>query len=149
MGRPQGEQVAGVGLCHDGSIDSLLDFLREPVFNFASDSDRLDVAAFVIAFDTGLAPAVGMQVTVNDSNKSSSAVAGRISLLMSQADTGNCGLGVKGIYGGVPRSFSYIGNGMFQPNRPADSPVSWQALVQAAGRGSELTFTGVPVGAGQ
>jgi len=145
----QGEQLAGFGFIHDGSIDSLVDFLREPVFNFASDSDRLDVAAFVIAFDTGLAPAVGMQVTVNDSNKSSSAVAGRISLLMSQADTGNCGLVVKGIYGGVPRSFSYIGNGMFQPNRPADSPVSWQALVQAAGRGSELTFTGVPVGAGQ
>jgi hypothetical protein len=144
-----GENIAGFGFIHDGSIDSLLDFLREPVFSFASDTDRLDVAAFVMAFDTGLAPAVGMQVTINDSNKSSSGVTDRINLLMSQADTGNCGLVVKGVYGGAPRGFVYVGNGMFQPDRPADSPVSWQALVQAAGRGSELTFTGVPVGAGR
>jgi len=144
----QGEQLAGFGFIHDGSIDSLLDFLREPVFNFAGDSDRLDVAAFVMAFDSGLAPSVGIQVTISDSNKSSSAVTDRISLLMSQADAGNCDLVVKGIYAGAPRSFAYVGNGMFQPDRPADSPVSLLTLVQAAGRASELTFTGVPVGAG-
>jgi YVTN family beta-propeller protein len=144
-----GENIAGFGFIHDGTIDTLLDFLREPVFNFASDADRLDVAAFVMAFDTGLAPAVGMQVTINDSNKSSSSVSDRINLLMSQADAGNSGLVVKGIYGGAPHSFRYAGNGMFQPDRLSDSPVSWQALVQAAGRGSELTFTGLPVGAGR
>jgi YVTN family beta-propeller protein len=143
MDRTAGENVAGFGFIHDGSIDSLLDFLREPVFTFAGDNDRLDVAAFVMAFDTGLAPSVGLQVTVSDANKTSSAVSDRINLLMSQADAGNCGLVVKGTYAGAPRSFVYAGNGMFQSDRPGDSPVSWQTLVQAAGAGSELTFTGV------
>src|SRR5262249_34140063 len=142
-----GEHIAGFGFIHDGSIDSLLDFLRAPVFTFAGDDDRLDVAAFVMAFDTGLAPAVGLQVTVNDANKASTSVTDRISLLMSQADAGNCALVVKGIYGGAPRGFLYVGNGMFQSDRASDSPVSWQTLVQAAARGSELTLTGIPPGA--
>jgi len=144
-----GENLAGFGFIHDGSIDSLLDFLREPVFTFASDADRLDVAAFVMAFDTGLAPSVGLQVTVNDANKTSTTVADRISLLMSQADAGNCDLVVKGIYGGVARGFLYLGSGMFQSDKQSDPALSWQALVQAAAQGSELTFTGVPPGAGQ
>jgi hypothetical protein len=143
MDRKASENVLGFGFIHDGSIDSLLDFLREPVFTFGSDDDRLDVAAFVMAFDSGLAPSVGLQVTINDANKTSSAVSDRINLLMSQADAGNCGLVVNGIYGGARRSFLYMGNGIFQSDRPGDSPVSWQTLVQAAGAGSELTFTGV------
>jgi YVTN family beta-propeller protein len=148
MDRTASVNVAGFGFIHDGSIESLLDFLREPVFTFASDSDRFDVAAFVMAFDTGLAPSVGLQVTVNDSNKASSAVSDRIILLMSQADAGNCDLVAKGIYGGARRSFVYLGNGVFQPDRTGDSPVSWQALVQAARAGYELTFTGVIPGTG-
>src|SRR5215831_6039516 len=145
----QGEAIAGFGFIHDGSIDSLVDFLRAPVFTFSSDADRLDVATFVMAFDTGLAPAVGLQVTVNDANKVSSAVTDRITLLMSQADAGNCDLIVRGIYGGARRGFLYSGGGMFQPDRQSDPGVSWQALVQAAGRGSELTFTGIPPGTGR
>jgi len=145
----QGEAIAGFGFIHDGSIDSLVDFLRAPVFTFSSDADRLDVATFVMAFDTGLAPAVGLQVTVNDANKVSSAVTDRITLLMSQADAGNCDLIVRGIYRGARRGFLYSGGGMFQPDRQSDPGVSWQALVQAAGRGSELTFTGIPPGTGR
>src|SRR5262249_49982114 len=141
-----GENIAGFGFIHDGSIDSLLDFLRAPVFTFAGDDDRLDVAAFVMAFDTGLAPAVGLQVTVNDANKTSTAVSDRINLLMSQADAGNCDLVVKGIYGGSRHRFLYVGSGMFQSDQQTDSPVSWQGLVRAAARGSELTFTGLPPG---
>ena len=60
----------------------------------------------------------------------------------------NCDLVAKGIYGAAPRSFVYLGNGMFQPDRTGDSPVSWQALVQAARAGYELTFTGVVPGTG-
>src|SRR5262249_62198733 len=96
MTRADGENITGFGFIHDGSIDSLLDFLRAPVFTFAGDDDRLDVAAFVMAFDTGLAPAVELQVTVNDANKTSTSVTDRISLLRSQADAGNCAQLMKG-----------------------------------------------------
>ena len=149
MRNEAGEQLSGFGFVHDGSIDTLLDFLRLPVFTFKNDADRRDVEAFVLAFDTGLAPAVGLQVTVNGDNKLSPAVTDRINLLMSQANLGNCDLAVKGIYGGARRGFVYTGNGMFQPDRQSDAPLSFQALLQAADSGSELTFTGTPPGYGR
>ena len=144
-----GEQVSGFGFIHDGSIDTLLNFLRLPVFTFKNDNDRRDVEAFVLAFDTGLAPSVGLQVTINAENKLSPAVAERVSLLIAQANAGNCDLVVKGILGGAHRGFVYAGNGMFQPDRQSESQLSWQALAGAADAGSELTFTGVPVGYGR
>jgi hypothetical protein len=149
MRNATGEQVSGFGFIHDGSIDTLLTFLRLPVFTFKNDNDRRDVEAFVLAFDTGLAPSVGLQVTINADNKLSPAAAERINLLVQQANAGNCDLVVKGIYGGSHRGFVYTGNGMFKPDRQSDSPLSWQTLAGAADAGLELTFTGVPVGYGR
>jgi YVTN family beta-propeller protein len=149
MQNAPGQQLAGFGYIHDGSIDTLLDFLREPVFTFTGDDQRRDVEAFVMAFDTGLAPSVGLQVTVGGANKTSASVMDRINLLMAQADAANCELVVKGIYGGVRRGFLYVGGGMFQPDKQNDAQVSWQTLVQAADTGAELTFTGVAVGSGR
>ncbi len=144
-----GEQLSGFGFIHDGTIDTLLSFLRLPVFTFRNDNDRRDVEAFVLAFDSGLAPSVGLQVTINGDNRLSPAVGERISLLMAQANSGNCDLIVKGIYVGAHRGFVYIGNGVFQPDRQSEAPLSFQALMQAADSGSELTFTGTPVGHGR
>jgi len=144
-----GEQLSGFGFIHDGTIDSLLSFLRLPVFTFRNDNDRRDVEAFVLAFDSGLAPAVGLQVTINSDNKLSPAVAERIELLIAQANSGNCDLAVKGIYGGAHRGFVYVGNGMFQSDRQGEALQPIQSLMQAADSGAELTFTGAPVGYGR
>jgi cytochrome c peroxidase len=149
MRSANGEQLSGFGLIHDGSVDTLLDFLRLPVFTFRNDDDRRDVEAFVLAFDSGIAPAVGLQVTVNGENKSSSATAERIALLMAQADLGNCDLVVKGMYRSASRGFVYVGNGMFQPDKQTESSISLQLLIEAADKGAELTFTGVPAGHGR
>ncbi|HKP13010.1 MAG TPA: hypothetical protein VJZ91_12895, partial [Blastocatellia bacterium] len=142
-----GKQASGFGFIHDGSVATLLDFLRLPVFTFRNDDDRLDVAAFVMAFDSGIAPAVGLQVTVGD-NQETAAAGERLRLLVAQADAGNCDLVVKGIYRGEHRGFVYVGGGMLQPDRQSDAPLSWQELLRAASAGAELTFTGVPVGEG-
>ena len=144
-----GEQISGFGFIHDGSIDTLLSFLRLPVFTFRNDDDRRDVEAFVLAFDSGLAPAVGLQLTISSDNKLMPAVAERINLLIAQADAGNCDLVVKGIFGGEHRGFVYAGNGMFQSDKRIESPFQWQVLAQAANAGSELTLTGTPVGYGR
>lgn len=143
-----GAQLSGFGYEHDGNVDSLLDFLRVPLFTFASDDQRNDVAAFVMAFDTGTAPSVGMQTTVRADNKAAIDVTERIKLLMAQADAGNSDLIVKGTYGGARRGFLYVGNGMFRPDRKSEAALTWESLLQAAGPGAELTFTGVPAGAG-
>ncbi|HEX8847450.1 MAG TPA: hypothetical protein VF791_22595 [Pyrinomonadaceae bacterium] len=149
MQRAPGEQLTGYGFAHDGSFDTMLSFLRSPVFSFNNDGERLDVAQFVLAFDTGIAPAVGLQVTVNPENKATAFVTNRLNLLMSQANIGNCDLVVRGAFGGARRGFLYVGNGLFQPDRQGETPLSSQTLVQAADVNAELTFTGVPVGAGR
>jgi YVTN family beta-propeller protein len=144
-----GAQTSGFGFIHDGSVDTLLDFLRLPVFTFKSDDDRRDVAAFVLAFDSGIAPAVGLQVTINGDNQDSAVANERLQLLVAQANAGNCDLVVKGIYRAEHRGFVYVGGGLLQPDRQSDAPLSWQQLIQAAQAGAELTFTGVPVGYGR
>jgi YVTN family beta-propeller protein len=152
-GSPRAEQITGFGFLHDGTFDTLLTFLKMPVFNgFANDNARRDVEAFMLAFDTGTAPAVGLQATVNASNKGAAETQSRLGLLVQQSSPGlnqNCELVVKGIYGGVPRGFQHTGGGLFQPDSLSEATVTLQQLVDAAGEGAELTFTGVPLGAGR
>lgn len=90
-----------------------------------------------------------MQVTINGDNKLSPAVAERVNLLVAQANAGACDLIVKGIHRGSHRGFVYSGNGRFQPDREDESALTLQELKQTADAGSELTFTGVPVGHGR
>jgi YVTN family beta-propeller protein len=149
MRKIAGEQDAGYGFAHDGSFDTLLNFLRTPVFTFQNDNDRRDVEQFMLAFDTGLAPAVGLQATVNNDNKSLAATLERVNLLIAQANARNCDLVVRGKLNGVPRGFFYTGGGAFQSDRQAEAPLSSQALLQMVAAGSELTFTGVPLGTGR
>ena len=146
--RAAGEQVTGYGFIHDGSTDTLLTFLHSPVFTFQTEAQRRDIEQFVLSFDSGIAPAVGLQATVNADNKTAPAVTDRINLLLAQATAGNCDVVVNGIYGGAPRGFLYTGNGLFQPDRRTDAAVSSATLLQSVNAGAELTFTGVPVGAG-
>jgi hypothetical protein len=149
MQKAPGEQLSGFGFAHDGNFDSLFNFLRSPVFTFNNDNERRDVAQFVLSFDTGIAPIVGVQVTANHDNKASAFVTDRINLLMSQVSAGNCDMVVRGTYGGARRGFLYIGNGLFQPDRQTDSPISLETLLQAVDSNLELTFTGVPLGTGR
>lgn len=145
----KGNRLASFGYLHDGVIDSLDTFLRLGVFNFNNDTDRKDVEQFLLSFDTGTAPSVGLQITVNDSNKSSMAVMDRIAILMSQAEAKNIDLIVKGRYQGLNRGLVYVGNGMFQTDRSGEPMVGFMTLIQIAGQNSELTFTGVPLGTGR
>src|SRR5436190_1709009 len=144
-----GEQITGFGFIHDGSTDSLFSFLHNAVFTFQNDGQRQDIEQFMLALDTGIAPAVGLQVTVNGSNKGSAPVTERVNLLVAQASfPQNCDLVVRGIFKGTSRSFLFSG-GQFLTDRQGESPLSLQSLLQSADDGAELTFMGVPVGAGR
>ncbi|HEV7398517.1 MAG TPA: hypothetical protein VGN86_18535, partial [Pyrinomonadaceae bacterium] len=148
--RTPGEQISGFGFLHDGSVDTLFTFLHAPVFTFQNENQRRDVEQFVLAFDTGTAPAVGLQVAVDADNKSSSGVTSRINLLQAQAAAGNCDLVVRGLFNGTPRGFLYTpANGQYQTDKQGEASLSQAALLQAAGTRAELTFTGVPAGAGR
>jgi hypothetical protein len=145
-----GGQVRGTGVLHDGSISTVLDFLHAGVFQFVSDQQRLQVARFLLAFDTGLAPAVGQQVTTTPSTFGDAAVVARIGLLMARSDAGRCDLVVKGRLGTEQRGWVHAKNtGTFTSDRAADPPVAEASLRgQSAVAGQERTYTCVPPGEG-
>ena len=146
-----GPQIRGFGFSHDGSVDTLDSFLSDPVFNFPAPAatTRAQVAAFVLAMDTDLAPSVGQQVTWRPDG--SAAVEERLSLLKTQANIttprATCDLTVRAsidgtTYGGLMQS---DGTWLMKTGeRPSDA-----ALRALASPSQPLTFTCVPPGSGR
>ena len=98
-----GQKTRGYGFVHDGGIGTLFDFLRLPVFSFGPNGDpmRRDVEAFLLAFDTGTAPATGAQRTVNALTYQAPETVGWVDLMIDQDDDQNIDLVVKGRSGGI------------------------------------------------
>ena len=140
----------GFGYTHNGSVDNLFDFLHFPGFNFAAgtagDAQRRDLEAYLLAFDTGMAPAVGAQVTF-DGTAADAARGARMDSLTARADAGDCDAIAKGRVGGLPRGWKY-GAGVWHADRSTVADVPSAQLRALAGAGAELTVTGVPLGSG-
>jgi hypothetical protein len=113
---------------------------------------------FMLAFETDLAPIVGQQITLNDTN--AGVVGPRIDLLIQRAMApftskvlgGNvveCDVIAKGIVAGEPRGSVMNSSGDFVPDKAAD-PVLTDAQVRALATtpGQEVTYTCVPPGSG-
>src|SRR5213594_237938 len=147
-----GDQVRGFGFLHDGSVDTVFDFLHASVFNFGSNPDtkRRQVEAFLMAFDTGLAPIVGQQVSATSTTFADATVTGRINLMIARANASECDLVVKGVLGGAARGWLYQpASGQFQSDRASEPLLNEASLrAQAGTAGQELTYTAVTPGSG-
>jgi len=137
----------GFGYTHDGSQDNLFDFLHFPRFTFSSDNQRNDMVAYLMAFDTGTAPAVGVQITFDGTNNVDPATTSKMDTLVAQAAAGNCDLIAKGRLNGMPRGWEFVG-GTWNPDLTGDAVLSSAQLRALAGPGTEITVTGVPPGSG-
>ena len=86
-GGATGAQIRGFGFSHDGALDTLDNFFRDPVFLFPPPAaeTRRQVTAFVLAFDSDLFPIVGQQVTWRPG--ASDVIESRLALLRTQAQT--------------------------------------------------------------
>jgi YVTN family beta-propeller protein len=141
---------AGYGFTHDGAMDNLVNFLRLPVFQFnGGDPQRADVEAFLLAFDTGTAPAVGRRITLGTANKNLAETVSLLDTLYARASAGDCDVIVLGKAGGLRRGYLYDAVAAnFQPDRASEPRLSKTALRALALDGSELTWFGVPPGSG-
>jgi DNA-binding beta-propeller fold protein YncE len=145
---PQGPQIRGFGVLHDGSVDTVFHFLGAGVFSLTNQQQRR-LEQFVLAFDSNLAPIVGQQVTLTSANALN--VDARINLMITRALTADeCDVVVKGTVGGESRGGYLTPAGTFQLDRAADAPLADAALrALAAVPGQELTYTCVPLGSGR
>lgn len=143
----------GFGFTHDGAYDNLMTFLRIPLFTFsgsalAADNTRRDLEAFLLSFNTSMAPAVGALVTLDATNRTAPAVLARVDTLTGQSAAANCDVIAKGRIAGVPRGWVYVGGGLWRADRVAEAQRTTAQLVTLADAASELTVMGVPVGSG-
>ena len=140
----------GFGFTHNGSVDNLFDFLHFPGFNFAAgaagDAQRRDVEAYLLAFDTGMAPAVGAEVTFDGGSGDAARVA-RMDTLVARAAAGDCDLIAHGRVDGARRNWLLV-SGSWQADRTGVPVLSSAALRALAAPGAELTVMGVPPGSG-
>lgn len=143
----------GFGYTHNGSVDNLFDFLQFPRFDFGSDvaaanATRRDLEAYLLAFDTGLAPSVGAQITFDGSNGGDATLLARLDTLEVQAEALNCDLIAKGRTPYLARGFHYLGGGSWKSDVQNESAWPTSQLLALAQPGFELTITGVPPGSG-
>lgn len=150
-GAPTGQQIRGFGFSHDGSVDTLDSFFSDPVFNFPAPAatTRAQVAAFVLAMDTDLAPIVGQQVTWRPG--ASVATEERLSLMKSQSmvttPRAACELTVRAAIDGTSVSGLMHSDATWQMR--SGERLSDAALRSLASAAQPLTFTCVPPGSGR
>src|SRR5690606_19528949 len=153
-----GDQIRGFGYTHEGSMDSVFGFLsqigfvEDPGFNpggLESDTptERRQVEAFVLAFDSNMAPIVGQQVTLTSANLA--AAGPRIDLLKARANAGECDLVAHGVQLGQRRGYLWK-SGLFYPDQILSLPLTDTLLrLQALLPHQEVTYTCLPPGSGR
>ena len=139
----------GIAYTHDGAVDNLFNFLKFPLFNFGpatvADDNRRDVEAFLLSFDTGMAPAVGFQVTFDGTPNPTGLL--QVDTLKTVYTTNRCDIVAKGRVGNQPRGWTYVGGDLWDPDKAGEANLTTvELLALATGPGSALTVTGVPEG---
>jgi DNA-binding beta-propeller fold protein YncE len=149
-GAATGQQIRGFGFSHDGSVDTLDSFLSDPVFNFPAPAaiTRAQVAAFVLAMDSDLAPIVGQQITWRpNTNPVAETQLGLLKQQAASVPRAACDLIVRANTDGAVHAGLFQTDGtwlMKTGERLADT-----ALRGLASASQPLTFTCLPPGAGR
>jgi hypothetical protein len=109
-------------------------------------AQRLQLASFILAYDSNFKPIVGQQVSFDQN--SGADVSARIGLLAARADAGECDLVVKGFFKGREQGFVRV-SGQYRSDDSSDALLSEADLeTQAKNANNALTFTCVPPGSG-
>jgi DNA-binding beta-propeller fold protein YncE len=113
----------------------------------ANLQQRRQVEAFMLAFDSNLAPIVGQQATLGPASEAD--VDARIALLEARAGAGECDLVASGwIHQRRVGFLFHPATGTFVPDRRRGRWLASDEL-RALGRAGTLTFTAVPPGSGR
>jgi DNA-binding beta-propeller fold protein YncE len=145
-----GPQVRGFGYFKEGMIGSIFGVAStSAVVGITSEATRRDVESFLLAFGTGLAPAVGQQLTATPATVGDPTTIARRELLAARAQAGDCDLVVAFVAAGEQRGGLYQADGTIRTDRsgePASRLADFWARASVAG--AEQTYTCVPPGAG-
>jgi DNA-binding beta-propeller fold protein YncE len=145
-----GDQVRGFGLRHQADVPGPVEFASSFTFTGIDPEDRpgKSVGEFLLAFDTGLAPAVGQQVTIGSA--ATEARIDRLRLLAERDAAGECDLTIATRVDGTTVVGLLLPNGNVLLDDTAVAPIDADDLgALAAAPGGEQTYTCRPPGTGE
>lgn len=145
--RAGASSLDGFGLKHDGAVAGLEEFLTVENFpNFNTDTTRKhNLAAFLMCFDTGTAPAVGFTRTISKRNVDTAAASASWALLEAQAIAGNIDLIAKGTLDGTLHGLVYdAASGTYRADAAALPALTHAELRGKIAGGDTLSVMGVP-----
>jgi hypothetical protein len=106
-----GLRVSGFGFGADGSKASLRKFLGDSHrFDGITERDKRALENFLLSFPTETPPIVGLTRTLDNRNRSDESVRSDLTLMMKQADIGNCTISVTGLLQGERIKLEYNKN---------------------------------------
>lgn len=144
--------IDGFGMASNGSNSTLLQVLQQPVLGgFGNDPQaQLDVAAFLLSFDTGTAPAVGYTRTATSANVTvDPSIASDWALLQGQAAAGNIDLICQGTIQGQLHGCLYQPSSQtYETDTTGLGPFTQAQLIGFIQAGDTLSVMGVPPGSG-
>ncbi len=161
------ENTSGFGVLHDGSVDSIAQFVAEPAFSVVSDQDVANLVALILSFSGSELPlgslnditelpgsasqdshtAVGVQLTFDGVNNGDAALIDLLELLQGEALAQRIDIIAHGIRNGEARGWVWTSLNLFQSDRNGET-ISIDSLRIDAAAGAEITFTAVPLGNG-
>lgn len=152
-GTTEERPTLGSGVSATGLKDSLLDFVRIPLF-LGNDSVRRDITAFLQQIDSGMAPAAHSAFLLRGPE---AATEGKRAehFLLAQAAERNCDVVILGELdlGAGPRSLGWLldpSTGLFHSDDSTVAPSPLEFFVAHALRGSGTNMVlGLPVGQGR
>ncbi len=137
--------IDGFGMDHDGHVSTFLDFMSAAIFAGYSGAQKTDLSAYMMAFDTGTAPAVGHAFTLSPATAANAQLQTDWTTLQQQSRLRNNDVTVRGTINGVIRAFTY---------RPFNDDYSLDAIPSVTltraqlqsfvEHGDTLTVMGVP-----
>jgi DNA-binding beta-propeller fold protein YncE len=144
-----GPTIDGFGLDHEGDVSNLAAFFSAGSFARYSTTQKSDIGAFLLSFDTGTAPSVGYARTVTPSNVGGSLLQLDWTGLQVQALEGNVDLIAKGTINGQVHGLLYQpASQSYKTDTTGLGPYTRAQLITLIRNGDTLTFMGVPPGSG-
>lgn len=157
----QGDQIRGFGFDHAGAVDSLWRFTHYILFTYpqaktpeAKFASRQQLAAYMLAFESDMAPIVGQQVTIGASPAADQL--GRLDLMIERSAASypnpedlqatECDLVATGRVDGQLRGWNYGTDQKFTSSMELASLDKGELLALANVPGQAVTFTCLPAG---
>lgn len=148
--QPGAVSLSGFGLLHDGTGFELPIVHPYVLDNLSTLQELRDVSAFMMCFDTGTAPTVGLTRLAGVWNRTDAGLLDGIALLETRAATTDCELVVRGVRQGVTRAWHYDkASQSYRSDRVEEGLVARATLLNEISGAETLAFMGVFPGQGQ